>query len=195
MGVSLTELDWPVATERLLLRPATTDDIPATWHYRRLPEVARWITAEPRDIAEYAALFGAPERLAATLVVELASENRVIGDLKFSVEDGWAQHELREQARGVQAELGWAFDPAFHGQGYATEAVRGALGLAFERLGLRRVYAECFAANEPSWRLMERIGMRRETYSIADGLHRSGEWMDGMVYAILATEWQAANGS
>lgn len=190
MGVRWDELQWPVTTERLLLRPGTLDDIPATWHYRRLPEVARWITAEPRDIAEHAAIFGAPERLAATLIVELAESGSVIGDLKFAIGNGWAQHEMRDAARGVQAELGWAFDPAAGGRGYATEAVRAALAIAFDSLRLRRVYAECFAANEPSWRLMERIGMRRETYSLADGLHRSGAWMDGMVYAMLATEWR-----
>lgn len=32
--------------------------------------------------------------------------------------------------------------------------------------------AECFAANEASWRLMERLGMRRETHAVKDSLHR-----------------------
>jgi RimJ/RimL family protein N-acetyltransferase len=35
--------------------------------------------------------------------------------------------------------------------------------------------------------------MRRETHSVRDGLHRSGEWMDGYVYALLADEWTAAS--
>jgi RimJ/RimL family protein N-acetyltransferase len=37
---------------------------------------------------------------------------------------------------------------------------------------------------------MERIGMRRELYTVRDWLHRSGEWLDGMGYALLADEWR-----
>ena len=49
----------------------------------------------------------------------------------------------------------------------------------------------CFADNVPSWRLMERLGMRREEYAVRDSLHRSGEWLDGMTYALLADEWRS----
>ena len=49
----------------------------------------------------------------------------------------------------------------------------------------------CFADNAPSWRLMERVGMRREAYNVKDSLHRSGEWLDGMMYGLLADEWRA----
>ena len=50
--------------------------------------------------------------------------------------------------------------------------------------------ANCFAANDASWRLMERVGMRRELYTVRESLHRSGEWLDGMGYALLADEWR-----
>jgi RimJ/RimL family protein N-acetyltransferase len=36
---------------------------------------------------------------------------------------------------------------------------------------------------------MERLGMRREEFSRKTALHRSGEWMDGVNYGILAEEW------
>ncbi|MGP5049155.1 GNAT family N-acetyltransferase, partial [Glutamicibacter ardleyensis] len=83
------------------------------------------------------------------------------------------------------------FNPVDGGQGYASEAVSCVLDLCFGPLGLRRVVAECFADNEPSWRLMERIGMRREGYGVQSGLHREGQWLDSMSYAILADEWLA----
>lgn len=104
--------------------------------------------------------------------------------------DAWAQLEVAGQARGVQAELGWVLDPAFTGHGYATEAVRELLRYAFEELKVRRVVADCFLANEASWRLMERLGMRRETHAVRESLHRSGEWMDVVGYAVLAEEWK-----
>ena len=49
----------------------------------------------------------------------------------------------------------------------------------------------CFADNEPSWRLMERVGMRRELYAVRESLHRSGAWLDGLGYALLADEWRS----
>lgn len=65
--------------------------------------------------------------------------------------------------------------------------------ICFEDLGLRRVAAECFAANEPSWRLMERLGMRREIHAVKESLHRAHGWVDGLGYALLAEEWRAAS--
>jgi RimJ/RimL family protein N-acetyltransferase len=103
--------------------------------------------------------------------------------------DAWAQLEVEADAKGVEAELGWVLDPAHTGHGYATEAIRAVIDVCFDALGLRRVHAGCFADNEPSWRLMERLGMRREEFSRKTALHRSGEWLDGMNYGLLAEEW------
>lgn len=60
-----------------------------------------------------------------------------------------------------------------------------------EDLRLRRVTANCFADNEASWRLMERVGMRRELHTVRESLHRTGEWLDGLGYALLADEWSS----
>lgn len=186
----LDAVAWPVRTERLALRPATVHDTAATWRFRQLESVGHWITRAPTTFEDYRLAVEDPERLAKTLVVERGSE--VIGDLMLAVGDAWSQAEVAEQARGVQAELGWTLHPAHAGQGYATEAVRELLRICFEDLRLRRVTASCFAGNEPSWRLMERVGMRRELYSVRESLHRSGEWLDGMTYALLAEEWRDA---
>jgi RimJ/RimL family protein N-acetyltransferase len=150
--------------------------------------VGEWLTEIPEDLAAYEVTFVDPERLAATVVVEL--DGRLIGDFMLRIEDAWAQTEVADQARGAQAELGWVLDPAFTGHGYATEAVRALLGACFEQLGVRRVVANCFLDNETSWRLMERLGMRREVHAVAESLHRSGRWLDTVAYAILADEWQ-----
>jgi RimJ/RimL family protein N-acetyltransferase len=139
---------------------------------------------ELEDLVE---LFDEPGRLERTLVIEL--DGAVVGDLMLRVEDGWAQREVADGAREAQAELGWVIDPAHGGRGLATEAVRELLRLCFSDLGLRRVVAGCFADNTASWRLMERLGMRRELHAVSESLHRSGEWLDGYGYAMLADEW------
>jgi RimJ/RimL family protein N-acetyltransferase len=188
MSSPLDAITWPVRTDRLTLRPATREDVEATWQFRRLDGVGRWVTRAPATLEQHRAQLEDEARLDKTLVVELDGE--VIGELMLQVEDAWSQAEVAARARGVQAELGWVLHPDHSGRGYATEAVRGLIRLCFDELGLRRVTAQCFADNVASWRLMERIGMRRELYTVRDSLHRSGEWLDGLGYALLAEEWR-----
>ena len=156
---AFARIAWPRQTERLVLRPALLQDAEATWGFRRLESVSRWLTEVPSSLDSYRVTFEGPARLATTLVVAL--DGRVIGDLMLRVEDAWGQSEVAAGGRGSQAELAWVLDPHFVGQGYATEAARELVRLCFEELALRRVVATCFADNVASWRLMERIGMRR----------------------------------
>ena len=185
----IAAVPWPVRTERLSIRPATEDDAAATWEYRRVPSVAMWMTAAPTTLKEYADHFVLEDRLSKTFIME--RDGAIVGDLMIAVEDPWAQAEVKDQARGVQAELGWCLRPEEEGKGLATEAVSELFRICFEDLGVRRVVANCFSANEPSWRLMDRVGMRREEHAVKDSLHRNGEWMDGYKYALLADEWRA----
>ena len=189
MSSPIDRLMLPRTTDRLLIRAATPDDVEPTWRFRQRPEVFEWITSGSSGPEEYRTRFLHPPRLAKTLVFEL--DGVVIGDLMLAAEDAWAQAEIEGLARGVQAELGWTLDPDHGGHGYATEAVAELIRMCFEDLGVRRVTASCFAANTPSWRLMERLGLRRELHSVRDSLHRSGQWLDGYMYALLADEWRA----
>lgn len=183
----LSDLSWPKRTARLSVRPAVADDLPALWEIRRQDSVGRWMTHASQDWEAFRDRMTEPDSLAKTLVMEVDAV--IVGDLFLAVEDAWSQGEVRELASGVQAEIGWCLDPAYEGRGYATEAVRELVRICFADLGLRRVTAACFADNEPSWRLMERIGMRREAHGVRDSLHRNGEWCDGLEYALLADEW------
>lgn len=185
---SLDDLTWPVTTERLSVRRLSDADVSATWEYRRLPEVNHWLTYAPADLDGYGELFADADRRERTLVVE--HDGVVVGDLFVMVKDGWAQREVAEGAQGCEGEVGWALDPEYGGRGLTTEAVEALLRLCFEGLGMRRVTAGCFADNVPSWRLMERVGMRRELHAVRESLHRELGWMDGYGYALLADEWR-----
>jgi RimJ/RimL family protein N-acetyltransferase len=187
--VAAPVLARPLHTERLTLRAGTPEDAETTFAYRRVESVAEWLTEQPTHLAQYRDTFIEPGRLAATVIVERAGV--VVGDFMLRIEDAWAQREVADQARGKQAEIGWVLDPAHTGFGYATEAVRALIRFGFEQLGVRRIVANAFADNTASCRLMERLGMRRETYAVRESLHRSGEWLDTVVYAIRADEWAA----
>ncbi|MBW6399941.1 GNAT family N-acetyltransferase [Roseomonas sp. HJA6] len=65
------------------------------------------------------------------------------------------------QARFTPAvEIGWRIAPTARRRGFAGEAARAALDFGFGPLGLPEIVAFTVPANEPSWRLMERLGMR-----------------------------------
>jgi ribosomal-protein-alanine N-acetyltransferase len=58
-------------------------------------------------------------------------------------------------------EIGWRIAPAHQRQGLAEEAARLALAAGFGPIGLAEILAVTVPANLPSWRLMEKLGMRR----------------------------------
>lgn len=180
---------WPLTTERLALRPFEPDDAESVWSYRGDPDVARWLGGgTARD--DFDRHFGElPEGLSQLVILH---DGRIVGDLMLRITDAWAQRDVAEQAKGSVGVLGWVVRPDATGHGLATEAVRELVRHAFEDVGLRRVIAECFATNEPSWRLMERLGMRREAHTVRDALHRDLGWQDGFAYALLAEEWDQA---
>jgi aminoglycoside 6'-N-acetyltransferase len=177
----------PRRTERLVLRAFGHGDEEDVLAYRSRPDVVRYMPTETLQANGAAAFI--EERAQATqikadhdrIVLAVEHDGRVIGDLLVGagrLADG-------------QAEIGWAFNPAYHGRGLATEAARELLVLAFADLAMHRVFAQLDPRNTASARLCERLGMRREAYFRED-MWFKGEWGDTAVYALLAAEWHAA---
>ena len=111
------------------------------------------------------------------LAVEERSTGTVIGEVLLK----WASDR--------QGELGFAFGRDHHGQGYAAEAARAVLGLAFDDLGFHRVSAVVVDGNDASARLLGRLGFRQEGRFV-DGLFSKGEWVTSLVFSLLEEEWR-----
>lgn len=179
--------DYPLRTERLLLRPFEEDDIDDFHAYRSLPEVQRYLYSEPHTLQD--SQDALTKQITQTELTEdgqgivvavyLPERERVIGEVGLT----WTSREHR------QGEAGYIFHPDFHGKGYAREATEVMLKLGFGDLGLHRIIARCEPRNEPSWRLMERLGFRREAHFRHCEIFK-GEWGDTFVYALLADEWE-----
>jgi RimJ/RimL family protein N-acetyltransferase len=184
---TLAELDWPLRTERLLLRPCHEGDAEALFALRTRPEIATWAYSVPADLDAWRERFRDPSIAPHVLAVEL--DGQVVGELMAHVRDADAQMEVRDAASATEAELGWLIAPEQQGQGLGTEAGQALLNLCFGCLGLRRVVASTFEANQASRRVMEKLGMRLETRSRRDTLHRDHGWIDRRVYALLADEY------
>lgn len=83
--------------------------------------------------------------------------------------------------------LGYWMGERHAGKGHMSEAVRGALRFAFQDLALHRVEAACLPSNEPSRRLLERVGFQHEGLARAY-LRINGLWADHLLYAALASD-------
>ncbi|MBM3640326.1 MAG: GNAT family N-acetyltransferase [Alphaproteobacteria bacterium] len=96
--------------------------------------------------------------------------------------------------RGVSqaATLGYWMGEAYAGKGYMTRAVRAACAYAFEKRGFHRIEAACLPTNEPSKRLLERVGFKQEGYA-RSYLNINGQWRDHLLYALLETDPQPLN--
>jgi len=180
--------EYPLRTQRLLLRPYAYGDVDGLYAYQRLPEVHRYLYTEPRTRAEVEAIVAERAGLAVltetgnaiTLVAELAQTGELVGDCVLF----WRSQEHE------QGEVGYVFNPAYHGRGYATEAVGALLRLGFEGLGLHRIAGHLDARNTASARVLERAGLRREAHLVENEFVK-GEWADELIYGILRREWEA----
>lgn len=180
--------DLPIETERLRLRPFTRGDVDAMFAYRQRDDVARYLFDEPMSRETCAeAVQGRTMQTAwqeegdkLILAVERKQDHAMIGEVLLILRN--------EVAR--QGELGYIFHPDYHGFGYATEAAFGLLALGFDGAGLHRIYARCDARNVSSYRLMERIGMRREAH-FREHILVKGVWDEELIYAMLEDEWTA----
>ncbi len=178
---------YPIETERLTLRPFSADDLEGLYAYQSLPEVARFLYWEPRTLEE-SRTFLRQKMMASTIEKEgdwlvLAVVWRQTGNLMGEVNLQWRSREHR------QGEIGYIFNPAFHGKGFATEAAEVVLRLGFEGLDLHRVVGRLDGRNTASARVLERLGMRREAHLKQNEMVK-GEWTDEVIYAMLRHEWE-----
>jgi RimJ/RimL family protein N-acetyltransferase len=89
-------------------------------------------------------------------------------------------------------EIGWRLARAYWGQGYATEGAKAALASGFTQLGLDEIVALTVPANRRSWRVMQRIGMKRDPADDFDHprVPDGSPLKRHMLYRIDRTRWE-----
>jgi GrpB-like predicted nucleotidyltransferase (UPF0157 family)/predicted acetyltransferase len=144
-------VSFSLATERLLLRPWTPNDLDGLYAVLADPAVARWLGQRTRDeVAERLARHVEHQRnhgFSMWAVVERAS-GALIGHCGLQHLDG-----------GPEVEVGWALASDRWDRGYATEAGRASLHHGFDVLGLDEIVAVTRPENLASRRVMEKLRM------------------------------------
>ncbi|HEX8803548.1 MAG TPA: GNAT family protein [Acidimicrobiales bacterium] len=168
---------------RIVLREFRLDDLDASMAIVGDPEVTRWLSFDTRTRVAQA------ERLAED-VARARSEPRPDYYLAAVTADGTCLVGFARLGLGPHrsGELGYAVRRDHWGQGYATEAARLVLDLAFGTLGLHRVQAACGPDNVPSRAVLARLGFRYEG-RLRHHVFTNGAWRDSLLYALLEDEW------
>jgi RimJ/RimL family protein N-acetyltransferase len=182
--------DWPLETERLILRPWEEEDFDDMLAMHSDEEVVRYLYNDARTPDQVrdllaikiagASIHGEDQWLSAAAVT------RDSGELVVDMSLLWASEAHK------QGEIGFITHPAHQGHGYATEAARPFLDFAFGTLGLHRVIGHLDARNAASARVLEKLGMRREAHFVENEWVK-GEWQSGLIYALLARDWDGGS--
>jgi ribosomal-protein-alanine N-acetyltransferase len=150
----LSGIEFPLETERLLIRPMRPEDAedlwemfadPSTWEFIG-PQAVRSLE-EARGLVERKAAYHEEHGFAMWTVIERAS-GRAIGDCGLQLLEG-----------GSEVELGYHMAPAMRGRGFTSEAARACLAAGIEQVGLARIVAIAWPENPASIRVMQKAGM------------------------------------
>ncbi len=173
-------------SERLLFRKFKHDDFDVIFDMFSNAENMKYRSGEPKNeaqVREYIdwAIFNAEAEECENFkyAVVLKEDNSLIGSCEIYHITG-------------DAELAWELHRDYWQKGYGTEVGRTLLKFGFETLKLHRIIADCNALNRGSYRIMERIGMRREAHFIKAKRGNSmlnHKWCDRYQYGILEEEW------
>ena len=173
------------STERLILRGFVPEDFEAYSAYRSLPVVYRFLYSDPPSA------LAMRERFEAGLNTRLSEDGDILRCAVVRREDDALLGQVSLKLTGkaaLQAELGYIFNPAYAGNGYATEAAQAIITLGFDKFAFHRIFARLDAKNTGSIGVVERLGLRREAHLIENDRF-NGAWGDEYIYAVLSREW------
>ena len=173
-------------TERLIVRNFRPDDWRDLHEYLSQSRVLEYEPEPPSSVEDCKVKAEERSKSNAFWAVCLKDTQKMIGHVYFNQAD---------PPEFLTWEIGYIFNPAYWGKGYATEACQRMLQYGFEGLGAHRIKAGCSPDNPPSWRLLERLGMRREGYFKQHVFFRrtdEGEplWLNSYEYAMLDKEYR-----
>jgi [ribosomal protein S5]-alanine N-acetyltransferase len=177
-------LPLPIRTRRLELVPPRLDQVGALLALFREQSVARWTLHVPHpytasDAREHILRSRTMRRRGRSLSLQIV--RRADGELVGGV----GLHNLDEDHSS--AEVGYWVGRPYRHHGYAEEATRALVNVAFRRLGLHRVEAAVFPGNSSSVRLLRRCGFRYEG-RVRDEVRKDGVWRTTLSFARLTTD-------
>ena len=179
--------DMPrIVTDRLILRQMKVRDARDMFEYASNSDTTRYLTWKAHPSVEYTEeyLKYLQTRYAAgdfyDFAVTLKDSGKMIGTCGFT----------RFHAESNSAEIGYVINPAYHGQGLATEGARAVIEFGFKELKLHRIEARHMVGNDASHRVMEKLGMTAEG-TLREAYYVNGSYRSVTVCSLLASEFKS----
>jgi len=170
-----------IQTDRLTIRPFTMDDleeihrildVDLKWDNLDLEQREGWLRWAVSNEYQLGRLYQPPY---GDRAVTLTETHILIGSVglvpAFGPFDQLRYFKERPKAHAKnhpEVGLFWAIDPAYQGQGYATEAAQALIEYAFGELNLKQIVATTEYSNERSQAVMDRLGMAIEKNPFPD---------------------------
>ncbi|WP_144524541.1 GNAT family N-acetyltransferase [Bacillus pumilus] len=170
-------------TNRLIIRPFCDEDAAGMLEYLSNPRVNCFLTDRISTLEEAFAKVQKRKDDHSYVAVCFKKSGQIIGEL----------FHLKEEPDTYS--IGWNFNKAYEGKGYARESAEAFLSYLFVEKAARRLYAYVEDGNVRSQALCERLGMRREGLFlefISFSTYEDGtpKYENTYQYALLKKEWE-----
>ena len=170
-----------IETDRLIIRKFLPGDWEDLYDYLSLKEIYTFEPGQPITKEEAKEMTANRSCGNAFFAVTLKQLNKMVGHLYFS---------HIEPMAFMTWELGFIFNPLYQNKGYCTEASKALIDHAFVHWNAHRITAYCNPDNVASWKVLEKIGMKREGFFEKKAFFRRDEnnqpiWHDCYAYGKL----------
>jgi RimJ/RimL family protein N-acetyltransferase len=168
----------------IYLRPAKLSDYPLIKIYRQNIENCRYIRPPESDEEIYKIVEQLTKAWKFTpdhwngLVICQQGDDKVVGEIVFKVED-W---------QNQRAEIGYRLSDTAAGKGVCTAAATLLIDYLFSHVGFFKLVAKCDPRNISSYRVMEKLGFKREAF-FKDHYRIADEWTDQVDYGLISYDW------
>ena len=174
-------------TEHLILRKFAVDDFAAVHSYASCAENLTYVFWGPNSVEE--------TRNFISEAIKESDDEKQDKDYQYAVtlKTGELIGACDIFVTGYEATIGWCLHRDHWKHGYGTEVAKALLQFGFDDLHLHRIAAHCDAENIGSYRVMEKVGMRREGLFLdTRPPHKLSDrqYSDELIYAILKDEWE-----
>lgn len=171
-------------TERLVLRPLQLKDAERVEELAKDYDVAKTTLNIPHPYPAG----GAKEYIQRVTEAEKNGEIVCLAITQKENETFLGIINIKEDVKHHRGELGYWIGKPYWGQGYCTEAVKALIPFSFEELKLNKLFATAFTANQGSWKVMEKSGLKYEG-TLKQHVHRSGRYFDLAYYGLLREDY------
>ena len=170
--------DLKLETKRLILRNYRKEDYERVHIYGSVAEFSQYEEWGPNSLED-------TKNFISSMVTQANQEDRYEFEFAMCLKEnglliGGCGIRREGQASSV-AHLGWAVNPDFQSLGYATEAATKLIQFGFNELDLHVIYATCDTRNTASFKVMEKLGMKRVGHLLRHKMQK-GQMRDSYRY-------------